>query len=309
MTIRVKQGGIGGGSWRVVNSGGLHLKNGGSWLGASRCRIKIGDKGGGYWFDSGYVGYPAVPTNFYVSGWDFTKVYLHWDTPTGGAPVHHYQVVMTDSVGNWMANYDNVFVNDSINISGNPFNVAEDYRVRFYVRSISAAGLVSDWAPSIGVQIGHTQLDHQQANTATRPWQSGAVGVNLWNGSPAGPQVPGNIAVDHFWVNLSGPGEWAYLSPGTNSVRNIFFITANNIRRDLGRLTLGNPSHGRLDITAPAGVPPNNGWGLWAEGAGYAAGPATSQYRVVGDLEVFGTETYTYYTTVIDRYRVENSYW
>jgi hypothetical protein len=267
--------------------------------------IKIGDTGGGYWRDSGYIGYPGVPTGFYVSGWTFSQVTVNWSAPAaGGAPVDHYEVVMTDAAGSWMS------APTTTGLSWT-FGVAEDYRVRFYVRSVSAANLVSDWAPSIGAQIGHTEINHQQSNTATRDWRSGAVAVNLYNGGASGPQVPSSVDVSRFYVNLSQAGlcggvTWTYLSPGTSTVRNIFFITANNIRRDLGRLTLGNPSNGWLNISGNGG---NAGWGLLGEGAGYASTPTSSPCRVVGDLEVFGTETYTYNTTVIDRARVENSYW
>jgi hypothetical protein len=293
-----------GGAWHDVPTGGARIRSGGQWIGASA--VKIRDQG--VWKDSGYVGFPGVPTGFYVSSWTFSQVTVNWSPPAaGGAPVHHYEVVMTDSAGNWMSAPTTTGLSYS-------FGVAEDYRVRFYVRSVSAAGLVSGWAGSIGAQIGHTEINHQQANTGTRAWQSGAVAINLYNGGFGGPQVPDSVYVDHFYVNLSQAGlcqgeNWAYLSPGTGTVRNIFFITQSQIRRDIGRITLGNPSHGQLNIAGNGGTAPNNGWGLYAEGAGYAAGPATSACRVVGDLEVFGTETYTYYTTVIDRARVENSYW
>lgn len=313
MTVRVKVGAIGGGSWRDVASGGIHMKSGSAWAGASKCRVKIGDKGGGYWYDSGYVGYPNPPQSFGIPAWDFANITTTWAAPAaGGAPVAYFQVVKTDQYGNWSPGYNP----NPVNVPGGAgatsytFGVVEDERCQLYVRTISTAGLASGWAGPLRVQVGHTEINHQQANTGTRAWRSGAIAVNLWNVSSAAVGVPGNVSVDHFIVNLGQAGvcsgqTWTYLSPGTTTVRNIFFVTNDTVRRDIGRLTLLNPSNGQLNISGGGG----GGWGLYAEGAGYATTASSSACRVVGDLEVFGTETYTYYTTVIDRARAENTTW
>lgn len=292
MPVKIKTGG----AWHDVPTGGFRIRSGGAWIGASKVKIKDA----GVWKDSGYIGFPNPPQGFYVSSWDFNQVTVNWSAPVaGGAPVDHYRVVMADSADNWM-------VADNTAGGAYQFGVAQDYRVKFWVQSVSAAGLESGWVGPIKAQIGHTEINHQQANTATRDWRSGVYGVNLWNGASNGPTVPSNVDVSRFYVNLAGPAEWAYLSPGTSSQRDIFFVTAGVERYDLGRITLINQSHGFLNISGNGG---NAGWGLHAVGSGYASGPASSQYRVTGDIEVFGTETYTYYTTVIDRYRAENSYW
>jgi len=321
MTLRI----LNGGAWYTVPTGALHVKSGSGWVGASKCQVKIGGIGSGYWYDSGYVGYPNPPQAVEHDYWDqyqFTESRWRFQAPAaGGAPVSYYRAVLTDQAGNWLQT-DNMypangsgprwwvdgsgrFVKQFVGLSG------EDTRYRFFVQSVSAAGLESGWVEGPRIQMGHVEQGYVANESYTQDWRSGVVGVNLYNGAGNGPQVPNNVEVWGMYVNLSqaalcGGQTWAYLSPGTTTTRNIKFITAGTIRDDLGVITLGNPSHGWLYVSGNGG---NNGWGLVAQGAGYASGPATSGCRVVGDLEVWGTQTLYHDVYHKTRDYLAPSYW
>ena len=79
----------------------------------------------------------------------------------------------------------------------------------------------------------------------------------------------------------------------------------------------GEDARGQLSAAAPtrdgwlyvSGNGGNNGWGLVAQGAGYASGPATSGCRVVGDLEVWGTQTLYHDVYHKTRDYLAPSYW
>jgi hypothetical protein len=315
MPVRIKGS---DGAWHTAASGGLRIKAGGAWQTASFCRIRSG----GVWRDSGYVGYPNAPQVVEHDYWDqyqFTESRWRFQAPAaGGAPVSYYRAVLTDQNGNWLQT-DNMY---PANGSGPRWwvdgygryvkqfiGLVEDTRYRFFVQSVTAAGLESGWVEGPRIQMGHVEQGTTQSESYTQAWNSGAVAVNLYNGGASGPQVPNNVAVWGMYVNLSQAGlcggqTWANLSPGTSTTRNIHFVKANAI--DPAVITLGNPSHGWLYVSGNGG---NAGWGLVGEGAGYAAGPATSLCRVVGDLTVYGDQTLFHDVYHKTRDYLAPSYW
>lgn len=316
MTIRVKVGGIGGGSWRVVPEGAFRIEArtavpaGQGWFRANKVWIKRGEIGGGFWHDTGYVGPPFPPQSFRVTSWDFSVVNTAWFAPAaGGAPVHHYEVLKQDQWGNTYGGYP-------LSVSGAlgttfPFVVSPDDRLQLFVRSVSAAGVVSDWAGPIRVQIGHTQILTPYLETTTQAWASPVVGVNLYNGASAGPTVPSNVEVWGMYVNLTGTVGYNPMShPDSSPQRDILFVAQGQVvqtgqLRGDGVLVLDNPSHGWLYIS---GNGANSGWGLYCVGSGWSSN-GTSGNRAVGDLQVHGTETIQVTKYREDRARAENATW
>ena len=75
MALYVKEGPLGSGSWREITAGNLKFKKPQTteWYFPSTVSVKIGGLGTGSWRDSGYRGYPAVPTGFVVNSWDYMQ--------------------------------------------------------------------------------------------------------------------------------------------------------------------------------------------------------------------------------------------
>lgn len=162
MSVQVRTGG----NWRTAGSGALYIRNGGSWRAANACYVKIGGVGAGYWYDSGYRGYPAVPSTPWVTGWDYSNVNVGWSAGGGGAPVSYYQLQRTDGSGNQM-NLDNYGGGQS-----NNYGVNWNSYYWFRVQAISTGGLASGWSPWRYVHIGHPQQDTYGYVQRTRGWAS-----------------------------------------------------------------------------------------------------------------------------------------
>ncbi len=159
MTVYVRTGG----NWRAASSGALYIRYGGSWRAANACYVKIGGVNAGYWYDSGYRGYPAVPSIPWVTGWDYSNVNVGWSAGGGGAPVSYYQLEHNHPGG--IQGIDNYGGGQS-----NNYGVNWDTTLSFRVRSVSTGGLVSGWSGYRYVGIGHPQQDTYGYVQRTRGW-------------------------------------------------------------------------------------------------------------------------------------------
>lgn len=298
MAVRIRTGG----SWYAPPNGNLRTRYGGDWRAANNCYIKIGGVGAGYWYDSGYRGYPAVPSTPWVTGWDYSNINVGWSGGSGGAPVAYWQLQRLDVNGNQM-NLDNYGGGGS-----NNYGVNWDSRYQFRVRSVSTGGLVSDWSGLLRVGIGHPQQDTNGYVNHTRGWEahfSGGANANEWMAVV----VPSNVSLNAIhWRNLFTPMS-SSVTPGTN--RDVDWIFFNNdygtIRNNLGNVA----SH--TDMDYGGGISGNQGngsyWGIVPVGSGWSTTGNGTFMLWVDDLWFDGVETYQNWELISRINEQGNYYW
>lgn len=279
------------GTWRVLTDGKLKVKWGADWVVPSLCYIQWG----GAWRDTGYRGYPAIPTNFHLTHWDYNDTICAWSAGSGGAPVADYHVVQTDVSGNWLRQY-------TVGGGTSPaIPVSASTKYRLYVRSRSTANLFSDWAPSIGISIGKPAVTTYTTEEGTRPW-SLAASTNGYKDAIVGVAVASNRVVQNVRYQVSAnAGFTSILSPYNN--REIYRI-GNSGQGE--RFTWNATS---VDTTVNVGDYWGNGGitGYICRGTGWSI-YTTGTQRAVGTVTASGYETYSYqqaHTTAA----VANSYW
>jgi hypothetical protein len=291
-----------GGSWYAPPSGNLRIRSSGAWRGANTCNIKVGPIGSGSWYDSGYRGYPAVPSTPLVTGWDYSNVNVGWSGGSGGAPVSYYQLQRLDVSGNQM-NLDYYSGGQS-----NNYPVNWDGRYQFRVRAVSTGGLISDWSGMLRVGIGHPQQDTYGYVSHTRAWEahySGRANANEWMAVV----VPTGVLLNGIhWRNLHTPMS-SSVTPGTN--RDVNWIFANG---DFGtiRATLGNvPSGSNVDWGGGISGNQGNGtyWGIVPRGSGWSTTGNPTFMLWVDDLWFDGTETYQNWELTSRINEQGNYYW
>jgi hypothetical protein len=297
-TLRVSSGG----GWAgPVGDGNLRVKWGGPWISPAYVYHKMGDLGGGYWRDTGYRGYPNPPQSIWVHAWDFNNVALGFTGPAaGGAPTVAYNLVQTDSAGNWL---------NQVEVGGSPwgnFGVGQDGYYQFYVRSKSAAGLYSGFTGPVRVKIGHTETGYWQTEGRTEGWTSEtASGYRnkddpFWVGIP-----PSVILTSMHWRNLQMPGS-SVVTPGTNREVNWVFAGQDygTIRAQLGTVYKGNNTDWAFNNWGDW-----NPWGIVARGAGWSTTGNTNVMLYTDGLWCHGTHHYNVDVYYVTRYHEGNSYW
>jgi hypothetical protein len=297
MSVRLRWGG----SWYLVPNGNLRIKSGG-WQVANNCYVKIGGVGAGYWYDSGYRGYPAVPSTPWVTGWDYNNVNVGWSGGGGGAPVSYYQLQRLDVNGNQM-NLDNYGGGSS-----NNYGVNWDGRYQFRVRSVSTGGLISDWSGLLRVGIGHPQQDSYGVVYHTRGWEahtSGGRNANEW----LAVIVPSSVTMNAMhWRNLWTPMS-SSVTPGTN--RDVVWIFRNgnfgSIRGIVGNVASGSSID--VDPGMSGAVGDDTYWGIDPVGSGWSTTGNSTYMMWCDDLWVDGTETYTQVEIVSSIPAQGNYYW
>lgn len=297
--IRYKWGG--GWSGDVAN-GKLSTKWGGGWFIPTVIYAKVGALGGGYWTDTGYRGYPAVPSAPWVHAWSYDAIALGWSAGGGGAPATAYQLVQTDVNGNWI---------NQVEVGGSPwgnFGMSWDTRYQFYVRAKSAAGLYSGFAGPLRVGCGHpTQYTYGNVQRS-RAW---AVGSNVGDGNGSwgfrdnlfGEAVGGDIVVNGiYWDLYTNVG---IMSPWGNRTMEII---GNEGQYVWGPMDWQASHINGWDYFGHWG---NGGrWGGICRGAGWSSQFWNNGYpRVWGYLEVHGTQYYYNWEVVSTINEQGNYYW
>lgn len=286
MGVYVKQGNPGGGTWKgPIASGLLRIKWGSDWYTPSALYARptpgVGSTSTG-WYDSGYRGYPATPSAPWVYAWDYNNVAIAWNAGAGGAPVSAYQLVQTDSGGNWM---------NQVEVGGSPwgnFGVGPGGYYQFFVRAKTASGLYSAFAGPLRIYIGQPSVYSETTEQGTRGWSS-YVDVAGWGikDNLVGAAVPGNVICQQVHWDLGCP--YGVLSPFNNRSIDI----------------LGN--EGQYVFAAPTNWPwsevhgddyfsfwGNGGrTGFICRGAGWTVSYGGAS-RVWGSFTVYGTEYYNY---------------
>ena len=301
MGVYVKEGALGGGSWKQIGNGGVRVKSGGSWSYPTYVHAKL--EGGG-WRDTGYRGYPNPPQSIWVHAWSHSAVALGFTGPAaGGAPVAAYQLVQTDSNGNWL---------NQVEVGGSPwgnFGVSMDGLYQFYVRSKSAAGLYSGWAGPVRVRIGHSETGYWATENRTRGWESEHIGGARNRDEPFWVGFGSNVSIGGMhWRNMRTPmssivtpwgnrtvnwiiygGDWGDISGSVGEVRS----SGANAWYDY---PFGNQGDG-------------NPWGIVPRGAGWSAVSNGTYMLWVDDFWCSGTETYQVSVYYVTRNYADNSYW
>lgn len=149
-----------GGAWQQCLNEHLRFAIGGYWASPGFLAIKSG----GIWRYSDYAGTPPkLLANFGINSWDFSKVVLGWDRPDSIVPIDHFQVVEADEPGNWLNVWNITFDPDQPAYTLEA-SISEDLQRRYYVRSVSPVGILSEWQ-SLGIHIGHSEQGHYEGNT------------------------------------------------------------------------------------------------------------------------------------------------
>jgi hypothetical protein len=310
MTVYIKSGG----AWRAATNGRLWIKSGGAWRVANYCHIKSG----GAWRDSGYRGFPNPPTAPTVASWSFTAVNVSFSGPSGGAPVDHYEIVMTNSNLNPDVNYPassaNILQGFSNNTSGSAsFGVAEDWQVAFFVRSVTAAGLKSAWVAGHRAQIGHTEQGYYANEGRTRGWQNA---VNC-TGGPNQPPRHRDEIVQIYVPNTVTMTQWniycvvtfsSYVSAAPPNNHQVY----QWVNGAQGGLFEGAPWNTSsldyaLGIASVNGQ--NNYWGLMPRGLGWSPAGVSDAQLLYAALTISGTEAYTVSVYYVTRAYLANAYW
>jgi hypothetical protein len=172
MPVDVKEGALGTGSWRRIANGSIRAKkppwelDAGTWFVPTKCYVKIGEYGGGYWRDTGYESYPSVPSNMWVQQWNYSQTLTGFSGPSGGPPIDYYHVERYDQNGTAVEGY--------YDTSGSRWwNTPQDTRHQFRVRSHGVNGLWSAWSPYLRVGIGHASTPNYGWVERTRDWSNG----------------------------------------------------------------------------------------------------------------------------------------
>ncbi len=272
----------------------------GGWVAPRLIYVKDGT---GTWRDTGYTSAPGPIINLGVSAWSYSSVTFVWNGPSAGAGLtapHHYEYVITDVNGNW---YHNAYTTTGGTAT---YNISADTRYQFYVRSVSAAGLVSAWV-GIKIGIGHPAQTAQRWAQRSTPWSTGFSQYGLSNGAITGQSAPGldtgtygfaigvyvtdmklEIWTPYGWPTLWGLGRSAYwLGNG-----------AADIGGAMQNLDVNLP-FGPSWVTTPFRPRWSNGgaWGIWVSGDGYdhKYGPYLPIYE---NVQLSGT----YYYAELENY-------
>jgi hypothetical protein len=222
--------------------------------------------------------------------------------------VSYYEVVKTDANGNWVTDV-------TTGATSYNFGVSNDERCRFYVRSVSAAGLTSGFIGPVNVQIGHPEVGHYADVQHSESWNSALVAVNLYLQNYAvAIFVPSDVLVSSWYTNLRNTeAGWAQLSPDPGGV-------APPGGRRLFDLYRGVPQwadwHNRLAVPNPWAPPwramnhwgENTTWGYAIDGTGYSAG-STGNFRIYGEFQIWGTRYWNVNTYFVDTAYQDNSFW
>jgi hypothetical protein len=177
MPLQIKDGAVGGGTWRAApTSGKLAIKTGGAWRIAAAAKIKDGPVGGGVWRDSGYVGLPGNPSTPSVVGWNYYDVHVVWGEPTTGAPIASFEAQLLDSNNNVLqtqvpveAGPNSTHRNDYVWRALQPNGY---YQMRARTKSVS--GLYSNWTAPVRVKMGQAEIHTPRGDWAFRPWYNNA---------------------------------------------------------------------------------------------------------------------------------------
>ena len=291
------------GAWvGPLASGNFRVKSGktgaGSWIYPASVKMKVN----GVWVDTGYVGYPAAPVNFAINGWSYSAVALQWGAGAGGAPVSAYNLVQTDSAGNWL---------NQVEVSGSPwgnFSVNWDTRYQFYIRSKSAAGLYSGFVGPIRAAIGHPRQDTYDYVLRERPWQSGTVGGWYNKGdwiaiyvAGAGDGRAGDILIQGLHSrNFTAPQG----PPSGTPSRTINHLFNNG---DFG--SIGSVGQGWGEDLGLNNWSSNTYWGYIPQGTGWST-TGNQYYQLhVDSVWLSGTERYNNYEIVSTIAEQGNTYW
>ena len=285
------------GGWAAASNGNIRVKWGGNWQTANYVYRKTN----GVWQDSGYRGYPLAPQSIWVHAWSFSAVALGFTgPPAGGAPVAHYELLQTDSNGNWLGH---------VAVGGSPwgnFGVGEDGYYRFYVRSVSTGGLYSGWTGPVQVRIGHSEQGYWATEGRTAGWESEHIGGARNKDDPFWVGFGGNVIIQGMhWRNLRTPMS-SIVRPGTNRDVNwvIYGQDYGSIGNNYGTVYSGS------SIDHPFGHRGDGSpWGIVARGAGWSTTGNGTYMLWVDDFWCSGYYEYNVDVYYVTRYYQDNGYW
>ena len=284
-----------GGGWFGVGDGRIQTRWGGGWFVPTTIRKKMGDPGGGYWYDTGWRGYPAVPSAPWVHAWNYDQVQINWGAGAGGAPVSSYIIQMLNSSGGLIYQYST---------AGGPstwgwFPVSHSSYYIYRVLAVGATGLQSGWSGQLRLYIGKPASTYYTTETAMRGW-SKAASVNAWKDQLVGPYVPSNVLVSSVRYQIyANNGFTSVLSPYNNRTINSYYNgeggTFNWAATSIDQTTY--PSFWGINYYVGM-VPRGAGWSIYSNGV----------QRALGTITVSGQEQYQYQQAHTIP-AVGNSYW
>ena len=283
-----------GGSWSgTIANGNIRSRWGAGWFTPTTIRRKMGDIGavGGYWHDTGYVGLPSTPTSIAVYSWPtHSAASFYWTPGAGGAAVDHYVVGINDQSNTVGVSYTN---HTSTISSSIPLSPSTKYNV--HVIAVSSTGQVSNWYGPLKIVMGKDAVATSTPTQKTRDWSgSVAIGTNGYLNNPVGVSVPTSVRMTSINYDVTSTGFTSILSPYNHRTINRWFNGADEgvAQAWPSPANRGLPYNVTNTINLQS-TSASHKQGFICRGAGWATSGANTDYRVIGNVTVSGTETYT----------------
>jgi hypothetical protein len=300
MTIRVKSGAIGGGTWLpALASGNLRYKSGkiggGSWISPAFAQINVNRA----WVDTGYAGYPLPPASLWVAAWDYTSTTMQWSAPSGGPAIAAWHIERMDVNGTPVEGY--------ITTAGSyKFSTPSDTKHQFHVRSKGANGLYSTFTGPVKVGIGHDVSYNYGYVTRQRAWASGHISGARNKDDWFAVSIPDSVVLTGMhWRNLRTPQSSVVTPTGSRTVN---WILASGdfgaVNSNTGTLYSGDNRDYGFNNNGQ-----NAAWGIIPRGSGWSTTGNGTYQLWLDDFWCDGTESYQNYEIVSTNPAQGNYYW
>lgn len=289
MTVKVKWAG----AWVGVPATTAKVQWGSEWRDISAMRVQWN----GSWNDTGYRGYPAQPQTPWLSAntWDpnvkgedkNNTLTIRWGKRDQAlqADIVQYDIRLRGAAGALIVQHRRAEM-----VPGPQewtfANLEWDTRYRMDVRAVAVGGFEGAWSEELRINTGHPTQTETEVVTKTRAWDK-TVAVDMYRDQVAGPIVPTDVTANKIKFDLRTTFSTNSLSdPG--STRTFFRV----VQGDQVGLAYDWPN----PISAVADITNQNGqgkrFGGILRGTGWSTEGVSTQWRVVGNITVYGTETY-----------------
>ena len=195
--------------------------------------------------------------------------------------------------------------------------LSQDTNYQFYVRSITAAGLLSGWAGPIRYGIGHVQQRAVRWEHRSRTWRSGEAFVGLYNQLNTGQTAPAYHVANGFacgvvvtdihmevWTPYGWTSTWGFfremyhLGNGVADIGGV--MQPFNWGLTFGPSWVASPFRGRWSDGRP--------WGVWLNGSGYDH-KYGAYMPIYAKIILAGTEYYTELVEYVSVNELANHHW
>ena len=298
MPLQVKSGG----AWLTAPvSGKLAVKKDGVWYFPATAKIKDG----GIWRDSGYLGYPGMPSTPWVVAWNYYDVHIAWNEPATGAPLASFEVQLLDVNGS--------VLQTQVPVSGGPnsnnrndwafrgLNALGKYQMR--VRTKGTSGLYSNWTAVLKVAMGRAEIVTPRQELRERDYYGytshSGVGLGGWMTHVQPPNVRSTWMELHVYTS---PHINPFCGTGGETNRRANWIVAN---QDWGNAGYHNSPWDEGKSYGVGYDYANSHQGIALTNAN---GPAWNSNRGYGSIHLWGYEQYWYYWNDVTP-AIPNGYW